>query len=56
MGNTFKYVFNSFYDNNNYQSEINKIDANGYPQMNFGKFIYGMNEYSILGGLSLLAY
>ncbi|CAD8194118.1 unnamed protein product [Paramecium pentaurelia] len=56
MSNQFKYIFNSFYDNNNYQSEMAKMVLNQpsiFQEIKFSKFIYGMNEYSILGGLSI---
>ncbi|CAD8200347.1 unnamed protein product [Paramecium octaurelia] len=56
MGSTFQYIFNSFYDNNNYQSEMTKIKLDspaGSKDMPFSKFTYGMTEYSILGGLSI---
>ncbi|CAD8117803.1 unnamed protein product [Paramecium sonneborni] len=52
MSNTFKYIFKSFYDNNNYQNEMEKIEKT-QAKIEYSKFIYGMNEYSILGGLSL---
>ncbi|CAD8155199.1 unnamed protein product [Paramecium pentaurelia] len=56
MSGSYKYILNILYDDNNYDDEIQNLSYNERVDPKISKFIYNLNTYSILGGISIWSY